>query len=194
MTSPCLGDVLCLYLAVSPWAVSAVLVKEFSKAQKPVYYVSQVLRGAEVRYSLVEQLVFTLIVAVRKLRPYFQSHTVQVMTDRPIKQILHLPETSGRLLKWAIELSEFDIEFRPRTTIKAQALANFITELTIPPEHPPGEQARIVMIGPNGEELEYSLRFEFPATNNDTEYEAVITGLGLVARLGVTSVEICSDS
>ncbi|XP_022849947.1 uncharacterized protein LOC111372035 [Olea europaea var. sylvestris] len=211
LTSPSPGDVLCLYLAVSPKAVSAVLVKEFSKAQKPVYYVSQVLGGAEIRYSLTEQLVFALIVAVRKLRPYFQSHTVQVMTDQPIKQILHRPETSGRLLKWAIELSEFDIEFRPRTAIKAQALADFIVELTTPPELPPGEQADwkifvdgssndegsragIIMIGPNEEELEYSLHFEFPATNNEAEYEAVITGLGLAARLGVTSVEVCSDS
>lgn len=50
------------------------------------------------------------------------------------------------------------------------------------------------MIGPDSEELEYSLCFEFPATNNDTEYEAVITSLALAARLGVTSVEICSDS
>ncbi|XP_022880798.1 uncharacterized protein LOC111398075 [Olea europaea var. sylvestris] len=160
---------------------------------------------------MTEQLVFALIVAIRKLRPYFQSHTVQVMIDQPIKQILHRPETSGRLLKWAIELSEFDIKFRPRTTIKAQALADFIVELTTPPEHPPGEHADwkifvdgssndegsgagIIMIGPNEEELEYSLHFEFPATNNEAEYEAVITGLGLAARLGVTSVEICSDS
>ncbi|XP_022843234.1 uncharacterized protein LOC111366770 [Olea europaea var. sylvestris] len=133
------------------------------------------------------------------------------MTNQPIKQILHRPETSGRLLKWAIELSEFDIEFRPRTAIKAQALADFIVELTTPPELPPGEQADwkifvdgssndegsgagIIMIGPNEEELEYSLHFEFPATNNEAEYEAVITGLGLAARLGVTSVEVCSDS
>lgn len=57
-----------------------------------------------------------------------------------------------------------------------------------------GSGAEIIMIGPNSEELEYSLRFEFPATNNDAEYEAVITGLGLAARLGVSSVEICSDS
>ncbi|XP_022856134.1 uncharacterized protein LOC111377293 [Olea europaea var. sylvestris] len=133
------------------------------------------------------------------------------MTDQPIKQILHRPKTSGRLLKWAIELSEFDIEFKPRTAIKAQALADFIVELTTPPEHPPGKQvdwrifvdgssndegsgARIIMIGPNEEELEYSLHFEFPATNNKVEYEAVIRGLGLAARFWVTSVEICSDS
>ncbi|XP_022899405.1 uncharacterized protein LOC111412714 [Olea europaea var. sylvestris] len=211
LTNPCPEDVLCLYLAVSPRAVSAVLVKEFSKAQKPIYYVSQVLRGVEERYSLAEQLVLALMVAVRKLRPYFQSHTVQVMTDQPIKQILHRPETSGRMLKWAIELSEFDIEFRPKTAIKAQALVDFIVELTLSPEHPPGKQADwkifvdgssndegsgagIIMIGPNGEELEYSLRFEFPATNNDAEYEAVITGLRLAARLRISSAEICSDS
>lgn len=136
---------------------------------------------------------------------------VHVMTDQPIKQILHCPKTSGRLLKWAIELSEFDIEFKPRTAIKAQALADFIAELTTPPEQPveqkmdwkifvdgsasnEGSGAEIIMIGPNFEELEYSLGFEFPATNNDAEYEAVITGLGLAARLGVSSVEICNDS
>ncbi|XP_022867930.1 uncharacterized protein LOC111387586 [Olea europaea var. sylvestris] len=133
------------------------------------------------------------------------------MNDQPIKQILHRPKTSGRMLKWAIELSEFDIEFRPRTAIKAQALADFIVELTLSPEHPPGGQADwkifvdgssndeesgagIIMIGPNGEELEYSLRFEFLAINNDAEYEAVITSLRLAAKLGITSAEICSDS
>lgn len=202
---------LSLYLAVSKHAVSAVLVNEFPKMQKPVYYVSQVLRGAETRYSLAEQLVLALIVAVRKLRPYFQSHTVQVLTDQPVKQILHRPETSGRMLKWAIELSEFDIEFRPRTAIKAQVLADFIAELTTLPDHPQqseavwkifvdgsshgeGSGAGIIMMGPESEELVYSLHFEFPATNNDAEYEAVITGLSLAARLGITSVEICSDS
>lgn len=57
-----------------------------------------------------------------------------------------------------------------------------------------GSGAGIKMIGPESEELEYSLRFEFLATINDAEYEAVITGLCLAVRLGVTSVEIFSDS
>ncbi|CAI9753657.1 unnamed protein product [Fraxinus pennsylvanica] len=55
--------------------------------------------------------------------------------------------------------------------------------------HGEGSGAGIIMIGPESEELEYSLRFEFPATNNDTEYEAVIIGLSLAARLGITSVD-----
>lgn len=90
------------------------------------------LKGTETRYSLVEQLEFALIIAVKRLRPYFQSHTIQVMTNQPIKQILHRPETSRRLLKWAVKLSEFDIELKPRNAIKAQALTDFIPELTIP--------------------------------------------------------------
>lgn len=71
LTRPCAGDVLGLFLAISKYAVSAVLVKKLPKAQKSVYYFNQALRSAEILYSLVEQLVFALIVGVRKLRSYF---------------------------------------------------------------------------------------------------------------------------
>lgn len=50
------------------------------------------------------------------------------------------------------------------------------------------------MIRPDSKELEFSPRFEFPATNNDVEYDAVITGLGLIVRQRVSSIEVCSDS
>ena len=52
--------------------------------------------------------------ATKKLRPYFQAHTIVVLTGSLIKAILHKPDASRRLLKWAVELSEFDIEYRPR--------------------------------------------------------------------------------
>lgn len=93
--------------------------KELPKAQKSIYYVGQVLKGVKTRYSLVDQLVFALIVAARKLGPYFQFDMVQVMTNQPIIQILHQLKTSRRLKKWTIEISEFDIEFRPMMAIKA---------------------------------------------------------------------------
>ena len=51
-----------------------------------------------------------------------------MLTGSPFKTILHKPDASGRLLKWAIELSKFDIEYRPRTTIKGQELVDFIVE------------------------------------------------------------------
>ena len=61
-----------LYLAVSPHAVSSALIREEGKAQKPVYYTNQALRGVEGRYPLMEKLAFALITASRKLRHYFK--------------------------------------------------------------------------------------------------------------------------
>ena len=78
----------------------------------------------------MEKLILALVTTSRKLRPYFQAHTVEVRTEYPMKQILHKPETSGRLIKWAIELSEFDIRYKSRTTVKWQILAYFIMEFT----------------------------------------------------------------
>ena len=59
---------------------------------------------------------------------------MMVMTDQPIKKSMNKPETAGRMVQWAIELSQFDIEYHPRTAIKAQALADFIAEFTLPDE------------------------------------------------------------
>ena len=66
----------------------------------------------------MEKLILALVTTSRKLRPYFQAHTVEVSIEYPMKQILHKPETSRRLIKWAIDLSEFDIRYKPRTTVK----------------------------------------------------------------------------
>ena len=95
---------------------------------RPVYFVSKALSEVEVIYSKFERVALALRMAVKKLQPYFQAHTIVVHTSSPIKAILHKPNTSGRLLKWAVELSKFDIEYRPITTIKGQVLADFIVE------------------------------------------------------------------
>ena len=127
------GEELYLYLAVSPHAVSSALVREEGKVQKPVYYTSQALRGAEGRYPLMEKLAFALITSSRKLRHYFQAHVIIVMTDHPLKKMINKLEAAGRLIQWAIELSEFDIKYQPRNAIKTQALVDFIAEFT--PNH-----------------------------------------------------------
>ena len=98
--------------------------------QKPVYYTSRALRGAEGRYPLMEKLAFALITASRKLRHYFQAHVIVVMTDHALKKSMNKLEATGRLIQWAIELSEFDVKYQPRNAIKAQALADFIAEFT----------------------------------------------------------------
>ena len=78
----------------------------------------------------MEKLILALVTAARKLRPYFQAHTIEVPTEYPMKQVLHKLETSGRLMKWALELSEFDIRYKLKTAIKGQVLADFIMEFT----------------------------------------------------------------
>ena len=77
-------------------------------------------------------MAFALITAARKLKPYFQAHTIVVLTDQPLKRAMSSLEATGRLALWAIELSEFDVQYRPRTAIKGQIVANFIAEYTLP--------------------------------------------------------------
>ena len=90
------GEELTLYLAVTPEAVSSVLVRTDDHGiQRPVYYTSKLLRDVELRYSRPEKLVFALIVSAQRLRPYFQAHPIAVLTDQPLKAVLSRPDTSG---------------------------------------------------------------------------------------------------
>ena len=91
LVSPSEGELLTLYLAVSNFSTSAALVKEQDKVQQPVYYCSRALRGAEGKYPKMEKLIVALVTTSRKLRPYFQAHTIEVPTEYPMKQILHKP-------------------------------------------------------------------------------------------------------
>ncbi|CAL2257309.1 unnamed protein product [Prunus armeniaca] len=132
LSKPLPGEVLLLYLSVSNTAVSSVLIRKPEKAELPIFYVSKALQSAELRYPPLEQLALALAVSVRRLRPYFQAHEITVLTNQPFRQVLQKPEMSGRLVKWAIELGEFDIQFKPRPAEKGQAVADFISELTPP--------------------------------------------------------------
>ena len=76
----------------------------------------------------MEKLILSLVTTARRLRPYFQAHTIEIPTEHQMKQILHKLETSGRLIKWAIELNEFDIRYKPRTAAKRQVLVDFTTK------------------------------------------------------------------
>jgi len=124
------GEVLQLYLGVSTNAVSSALIRDDGGVQRPIYYVSKTLLDSEKRYPCLEKLIYALIVSARKLRPYFQSHSIVIPTSQPLRSVLHKPDTSGRLMRWALELGEFDVQFVPRTAIKSQALADFVAEFT----------------------------------------------------------------
>ena len=69
-----------------------------------------------------------MVTVARKLRSYFQAHTIVVQMDKPLGKAMNNSEAVGQLVLLAIELSKFDILYRPRTTIKAQALVDFIAK------------------------------------------------------------------
>ena len=75
-------------------------------------------------------MAFALITVARKLKPYFQAHTIVVLTDQPLKRAMSSPEAAGRMALWAIELSKFDVQYRSRTAVKGQIVADFIAEYT----------------------------------------------------------------
>ncbi|GAA0149945.1 hypothetical protein LIER_37030 [Lithospermum erythrorhizon] len=128
LSRPESGKSLQLYLAISDVAVSSVLIKEVEGAQKSIYYVSHVLRGAEEMYPIIDKASFALVISTRKLKSYFESHLIQVVTDQPRNTVLTSSALIGRLTTWAIELGEFEISYSPWTSIKAQALADFVIE------------------------------------------------------------------
>ncbi|GJW38899.1 reverse transcriptase domain-containing protein [Tanacetum coccineum] len=217
LTAPMEKEELIVYLAAAQEVVSAVLMTERETKQMPVYFVSRALQGPEINYTSMEKLVLALVHASKQLKRYFQAHTIIVITDQPIKQVLSRPEVAGRLQKWSIKLGEYDIQYRPRTSVKGQILADFIVER--PEEDSPdtpmegdeelpdtwtlftdgsscvdGSEAGLILTSPERTEITYALRFRFDATNNEAEYEALIAGLKIAEQIGVKNLQASVDS
>nr|XP_025611622.1 uncharacterized protein LOC112704975 [Arachis hypogaea] len=203
------GEPLYLYLAIIDEAMAAVLVREEGKIQQPIYFVSKALQGAELRYSKLEKLALALLTSYRRLRQYFQGHQVVVRTDQGIRQVLQKPDLVGRMMTWAIELSHYDLQYEPSHVIKAQAMADFLVEVTGDPTEPPSIRwklhvdgasnqtcggAGIILESPTRVVYEQSIKFEFPVSNNQAEYETLLGGLVLAKEVRATRVKICSDS
>lgn len=125
---------------------------------------------------------------------------------------MNKPDVVGLMVQWAIELSQFDIEYKPWMAIKAQVLADFITVLTVPEGESVQDALTLRMIHTNGslvqkmggvgviitslegDILKYKVQLQFPNTNNEVQYEAILTGLRVARTLGARNVLLKSDS
>ncbi|KAJ9544344.1 hypothetical protein OSB04_024051 [Centaurea solstitialis] len=149
-----------------------------------------------------------------------EQHHIIVVTNYPLKTVLRCPELTGCLAKWSIYLNEFDIEFKPKTAIKSQALADFVAEFSPGSEPTTSDEVHNVMIQDNkpwllyvdrssnirgsglgvvlkssqGGNMVYSIRCEFKTTNNEAEYEALVAGLDIAHKLGAKHLHVRSDS
>ena len=160
---------------------------------------------------MMERLALSVVMSARKLRPYFQSHTIVVLTSFPLRTIFHSPSQSGRLAKLAIELSEYDIEYQAKACAKSQVLADFLVELpagcttnqepdTTWTPHVDGSSSKqgsgngARLTSPTGEVLEQSFQLIFFASNNEAEYEFLVAGLRLARGLETRNIHVYCDS
>jgi hypothetical protein len=198
-----------LYISATSNVVSTAIVVERgvsdtnSKIRYPIYFISDVLSDSKTRYFHIMKLTYALRITSRKLSHYFQVHQIEVHTSSTLDEILNNRETTEKIAKWAIELSMYDIVYKPRTTIKAQALSDSVAEWietqTLPRERElkylainfdgslqlQGTGAGILVTSPKGENFKYVLQMHFPAFNNAAKYEALLHGLRIATTLGI---------
>jgi hypothetical protein len=158
------------------------------------------------------KLAYTLLITSHKLSHYFQEHRIEVHTSSTLGKILNNREATRKVAKWVIELSMYDIIYKPRTTIKAQALNDFVAEWT-ETQTPPREReleywtinfdgsiqlqgagAGILAMSPKGENFKYLLQIYFLASNNAAEYEALLHGLRIAMTLAIRRLKVLRDS
>ena len=131
--------------------------------------------------------------------------------DKPLRKAMNSPKAVGRMALWAIELSEFDIQYRPRTAIKGLVVVDFIVEFilmdgqgvemilqwniyTDGSSNRQAGGAGVVLFSLEKDKIECMIRLEFHSTNNEAEYEALIVGIDLVRAAEAKKMVIHSDS
>lgn len=131
LTKPLTGEKLFLYLVVMEASVSAVLVRDSDNEQWPVFYISKSLLDTKTRYPIVNKLALALVTIARKFMSYFQSHSITMTMTYPVRAILHSSNKSKWLTKWAVKLSEFNVEYQAPTSLKSQVLVDFVADLSL---------------------------------------------------------------
>jgi ribonuclease HI len=217
LTPPSPGAPLLLYVAASHSAVSVALVQEKLdgqvKKQVPIYFISEVLSLSKKNYTVLEKVLYAVLMASRKLRHYFQAYHIIVPSSQPLKDIMRNREATRRIGKWVAELNEFTIDYVHRSSIQSQALADFIADWTPEAQEEEtnkdaeawtvfcdgswgtfGAGAPAVLVAPSKVKTCYAARLDFSCTNNIAEYEALLLGLQKLRAMGIRRVILKTDS
>jgi hypothetical protein len=134
LTAPQPGKNLLLYIATTTHVVSTAIMLERHeedhafRVQQPVYFISEVLSESKVRYPTIQKLLYGILITSRKLRHYFNTYNIQVVSDFPLADILHNRDATWHISKWAVELGALTLDFKLRTAIKSQTLVDFMAE------------------------------------------------------------------
>ncbi|KAK1643426.1 hypothetical protein QYE76_061231 [Lolium multiflorum] len=143
LASPLEREPMLLYIAATNRVVSVVVVvereEEGKTVQRPVYYLSEVLSSSKQNYPHFQKMTYGVFMAATKLKHYFEEHPMKVVSEAPISDIMGNKDPSGRIAKWAIQLSPYVPVYERRDVVKSQALADFLVDWAEmqykPPEH-----------------------------------------------------------
>ncbi|XP_058208141.1 uncharacterized protein LOC131321150 [Rhododendron vialii] len=208
MVKPKEFETLYFYLSVSAHATSSALVRRDGANDMPIYFTSKTLLLAQTRYLPLEKLALALVSVARKLLPYFQSHPIVVLTKHPLKSLFRKADLSNRVLV------DFIAELTPEDTelLNTPILTQTVAEHQLPPKpwhlfqgniwrlhvdgasNSNGAGAGVVLVSPCGTLHESAISIEFPATNNEAEYEALIASLRSAVEMGISDLVVYCDS
>ncbi|KAM1242895.1 hypothetical protein ACFX2G_035203 [Malus domestica] len=216
---------LILYIAAQESSVGPLLAQENeSQKEGALYYLSRTLTGAELNYSPIEKMCLALVFSIQKLRHYMHAYTIHLVAKAdPVKYVMSKPVLTGRLVKWALLLNQYEIIYVPAKAVKGQALADFLADHPIradwkisddlPDEEvfyidifptwmmffdgsarADGAGAGVVFMSPQRHILPYSFQLSELCSNNVAEYQALIIGLQMAINMGIIALEIFGDS
>ncbi|KAL0406142.1 UNVERIFIED_CONTAM: hypothetical protein Slati_3928100 [Sesamum latifolium] len=188
------------------------------------YYLSRTMTLNELKYSTIEKLCLALIFAIQKLKHYFQSHSIHLVSKaNPLKYVMMKPVLSDRLARWYLKLQQFEITCVPQKAVKGQVLPDFLANHPMPAEWelsddlpdedvlvieitPPWKMyfdgashkeevgAGVVFVTSKGEVLLYSFTLMQNCSNNMAEYQALIFGLEMVVNIKQRHLKMYGDS
>jgi ribonuclease HI len=216
LASPLPKEPMLLFIVETNRVVSAVVVvereEEGKSMQRLVYYVSEVLSTSKQNYPHYQKMTYGVCMAAKKLKHYFQEHPIRVVAEAPISEIISNKDASGRIPKWAIELSPYTPQYEKRDTIKSEVLADFFidwAEIQYEPPLPDANYWRmhfdgsktihglgdsIVLTSPKNDQLRYVLQIHFEASNNVVQSEALVHGLKVSKDIGIHRIMSFGDS
>ncbi|XP_019150530.1 PREDICTED: uncharacterized protein LOC109147323 [Ipomoea nil] len=225
LTAPAHGRPLILYISAHDCSVGALLAQENDKGKEnALYYLSRMMTPNELKYSPIEKLCLALVFSIKKLKHYFEAHTIRLVSKaNPVKYVMAKVVLSDRLARWYLLFQQFEIVYVPQKSVKGQALADFLADHPIPAEwelsddlpdedvlvievlppwkmyfdgasHREGASAGVVFVTPEGEVLPYSFTLTERCSNNVAEYQALILGLEIAADMKQLRINIYGDS
>nr|KYP38616.1 Retrovirus-related Pol polyprotein from transposon opus [Cajanus cajan] len=211
---PSKGRQLKLYVSANDSTIAGMLAQDDNNGiERVIYYLSRMLVGVEIRYTPLEKLCLSLYFACTKLKYYLRPFDVLVFCrSNVIKYMLGKPVLNSRIGKWALALTKYSLTSVPLKSTKGQVIADFLVDhsrlteqvnyLTTKPwesffdgsKHELGTGIGSLIISPEGIPTKFSLKTKKAYSNNETEYQALITRLEILRELGAKNIIVRGDS